>query len=480
MSIPPIEYSFMLIRSLRLLAGASGAVLLARAILGPFHLIATVYNPLTAASVFGCAWMAAIALRTGPVMPAKTTAPRWLIAAVLAAVVLTFARAAPYFFISDDYFVLQHSREFTLSHIPYILTHSTDATFFRPIGDLSWYLDYRISGTHPVRWHAVELAVHTLNCVLVYLLLNDLFANRRIAMWAAAFFGLHPANVEAVCYIGGGQQILFAGLFLLASLLLFARYCRNPATGILTASLVAAWLALWSKESAFVLPLLAAMIAWRTKTTLRRTVPYWILTAAAFIYRWMLVGGLGGYRETHATWFGIVKVLAVRLWAILLVPINWSTPIEIYAWIGLAAGIAGYLLLTGSKPAREDAVFAVAWLVVCALPGIQMLLVGANMLNSRLLYLSTIGFGLLLACCLDTLPRVRGAAGLALAAFFITAVQHDLTIWRDVTELARQTCSAAAASDAAMKPAGEKNGVWFFANGFADCIALQRQGAFPK
>src|SRR5690348_13808689 len=65
----PIKYPVMLIQSLRLLLGASGAVLLARAILGPFHLIATVYSPLTAASVFGLAWMAAIALRSGAGLP---------------------------------------------------------------------------------------------------------------------------------------------------------------------------------------------------------------------------------------------------------------------------------------------------------------------------------------------------------------------------------------------------------------------------
>src|SRR5690349_1130596 len=111
----------MVMQSLRLLVGASGAVLLARAIFGPFHLIADVYSPLTAASIFGLAWMVAMVWRSGNGRPAKTAAPRWLIAAVLALVVLSFARAAPYFFISDDYYVLLNSRQFTLSHVPYIL-----------------------------------------------------------------------------------------------------------------------------------------------------------------------------------------------------------------------------------------------------------------------------------------------------------------------------------------------------------------------
>jgi hypothetical protein len=322
--------------------------------------------------------------------------------------------------------------------------------------------------------------MHTANCALVYLLISALFASRHVGLCTAAFFGLHPANVEAVCYLGGGQHILVASLFLLISLVLFARYCRHAAPWLTAASLAAGLLALWSKESAYVLPLLAVMAAWRLRVPLRKTVPYWILTAAAFVYRWILVGGMGGYRETHATLFGVAKALAVRMWAILAIPLNWSTPMEIYASVGLAAGIAGYLLLTAATPARRNVAFAVVWIVVCALPGIQMLLIGASMLNSRLLYLSTIGLGLLLACCLDTMPRARMAAGLALAAFFVTAVQHNLTIWDETSELARRTCAAAAAGDGTIKPPGEKNGVWFFANGFADCVALTREGAFRK
>jgi hypothetical protein len=459
---------------LRLLVGVSGAVLLARAIFGPFHLITTVYNPLTAASVFGVAWMLAIAWRSNGGKAAKSAPPAWMIAAVLALVVLAFARAAPYFFISDDYLVLRNSREFTASQVPYLLTHVSDATFFRPIGDFSWYFEYRLSGMQPAAWHAVELAIHTINCALVYVLITAIFSSRAIGLWTAALFGLHPANLEAVCYLGGGQQILVASLFLLIALMLFVRR-STPWT--LAVSLAAAWLALWSKESAFVLPVLVTIIAWRIGAPLRRTVPYWILTAAAFVYRWILLGGLGGYKQTHATLFGIAKVLAVRLWAILVVPLNWSTGMAVWTWIGLAAGIAAYLLLTAAAPARRDVAFALAWIVVCALPGIQMLLIGSNMLNSRLLYLSTIGFGLLLGCAIDTLPRTRVAVGLALVVFFFATIQHGLTIWSGTSELARHTCAAAAAGETAGKPPGEKNGVWLFANGFAECVALRRQGA---
>ena len=466
----------MPIKPLRLLLAASGAIILARAILGPFPLLVRVDSPLTAATAFGLALLGCIALGAKDRKMPESTAPRWLLAVVLAIVVLTFARALPFFFISDDYFVLQHARDFTSSRIIVLLTRCVDATFFRPISELSWYLQYPLSGTRPVAWHAVELTMHALSCALVYLLISDVFASRNIGLWTAAFFGLHPANTEAVAYLGGGQQTLCAGVFVLAALVVFVKYCRTPSVGMLAWSLFLALMALWSKESAFVLPLMAVLIAWRIGAPLRSTLSLWILTAAAFVYRWILVGGIGGYRETHATVFGTAKALALRIWAILALPLNWSTRLEIYAIAGLAAGLAGYMTCTYARAARKDVCFGVAWILVCALPSIQMLLIGSNLLNSRLLYLSTMGFGLLLACSIETLPRLRLATGMALIIFFVTAIQHNLTIWNGTAELARQTCAAAAAGDMTIKPEGEKNGVWFFANGFPGCVELRRQG----
>jgi hypothetical protein len=470
----------MPITPLRLLMGASGAIILTRAIVGPFHLLVPVNSPLNLETAFALALMACIALGASRTKLIAGPAPRWLIALVLVLVVLSFVQGLPYYFISDDYFVLHRAREFTLARVPFILTHCTDCAFFRPIGDLSWYLQYPLSGTRPAAWHGVELTVHTLNCALVYLLFSAVFASRKIGLWTAAFFGLHPANTEAVSYLGAGEQILFASVFVLSALVLFVRYCRRPSTGALVWSLFTGLMALWSKESAYVLPLLAALIAWRMGAPLRKTLPYWILTAAAFVYRWILIGGIGGYQETHATPLGTGKALGMRIWAILAIPVNWSTPLEIYAIAGLAAGLAAYMLLPAAGVARKDVCFAVAWIVLCALPAIQLLLIGSNLLNSRLLYLSTAGFGMLLACAVETLPRLRLAAGMALVFFFVATIQHNLTIWAGTSELARQTCTAAAAGDANARPSGEKNGVWFFANGFPECVAMRREGFLPR
>ena len=57
-----------------------------------------------------------------------------------------------------------------------------------------------------------------------------------------------------------------------------------------------------------------------------------------------------------------------------------------------------------------------------------MLLVGADLLNSRLLYTSLPGFAFLLACAVQALPRMGLAAALAIALFYAAALQHNLAI----------------------------------------------------
>ena len=87
--------TFMPITPLRLLLGASGAILLARAIFGPYRLLVMVDSPLTAATVFGLALLASMALAAGEPRKAAPAMPGILIAAVLGAVVLCFVRAIP-------------------------------------------------------------------------------------------------------------------------------------------------------------------------------------------------------------------------------------------------------------------------------------------------------------------------------------------------------------------------------------------------
>ena len=115
------------------------------------------------------------------------------------------------------------------------------------------------AGLNAAPFHAVSLLVHVLNVLLVFGLLRRLVKNDRAAFAGAALFALHPVQVEAVAWVSGLTDLLGA-LFSLLSLSAFLRF--REAEHWKWFVLATAWfaLALLSKPSAAVLPLLALVL----------------------------------------------------------------------------------------------------------------------------------------------------------------------------------------------------------------------------
>jgi tetratricopeptide (TPR) repeat protein len=84
----------------------------------------------------------------------------------------------------------------------------------RPLTWLTFWINYRLGGSHPAGYHAVNLALH-LGAVLVALSVLGRLLDRRAALIAAAIFAVHPIQAEAVNYV-------FARAILLATLLCLA------------------------------------------------------------------------------------------------------------------------------------------------------------------------------------------------------------------------------------------------------------------
>jgi tetratricopeptide (TPR) repeat protein len=104
------------------------------------------------------------------------------------------------------------------------------------------------------------------------------------AFLAALLFALHPVNVESVAWISQCKSVL-ALLFFLLSILFYLKaesaVVRRDATGWYWSSLAAFVLAMLSKGSVAILPLvLLGVIRWLRPLTgrdLMRTVPFWVV-----------------------------------------------------------------------------------------------------------------------------------------------------------------------------------------------------------
>jgi len=123
---------------------------------------------------------------------------------------------------------------------------------YRPITVLSYALNYAAGGFHPAGYHLVNIVLHALNSLLVFLLLKR-FLQLRYAGAAALIFALHPLHSEAVAWVTGRAELL-ACFFMLSAWLVSLPDKDQKSTWLRTVLSSALYLlALLSKESALVL-----------------------------------------------------------------------------------------------------------------------------------------------------------------------------------------------------------------------------------
>jgi hypothetical protein len=129
----------------------------------------------------------------------------------------------------------------------------------------------------------------------------------------------------------------------------------------------------------------------------------------------------------------------------------------------------------------------VGFVLVSVLPPLHLLLIGPDLAKSRLLYLPSVGFCLMLSVLFDdTRGRMRYVAPGLVLMFHLAALQHNLEAWEYASQKA-WTASVTAARcaglggryAATLEAPGSLRGVPFFANGFPEAVALQQRAGVP-
>lgn len=124
----------------------------------------------------------------------------------------------------------------------YWQTAAGQGGLYRPVVVLSYAVNYAVGRLDPWGYHFVNVLLHALNAVLVFVIVRELFGEGTFAFWSGLLFALHPIRTEAVAYVVGRAECL-AGLFFLAAWWCYLR-------GRWAVAAVAFLLAALSKESA--------------------------------------------------------------------------------------------------------------------------------------------------------------------------------------------------------------------------------------
>jgi len=317
--------------------------------------------------------------------------------------------------------------------------------FFRPVSVFSYSIDHALWGLNPVGYHITNLLIHVLVSLLLFALVRKLTGSLAAALVSGVIFCIHPVHVENIPAIARRHDAL-AMMFLLATLVTLPA-SKPEATGkrrILALVLFA--LALGSKESALIAPAVVTvyMACWfggnaapRAGRALVASLPYWILTALFFVWRFLVVGGAGGdLRSARA-------------------PYSESTPrilgeffrgfVDPYGVFGTEAGlivlvVAAVALLVWMARATTDArKFAdqrmnpMAYLVFLTwLVGALGLFLAASAFEIRHLYMPLVPFsaivGISLVVGVSRFVLIRGVPVLLRATDFVTIVLVGLVL----------------------------------------------------
>ncbi|MGD0506447.1 MAG: hypothetical protein ABSA27_01535 [Terriglobales bacterium] len=130
---------------------------------------------------------------------------------------------------------------------------TSEAANWHPITWLSHALDCQIFGLNPAGPHSVNVLLHAINAVLLFLILESATGLAWRSLMVAALFALHPINVESVAWIAERKNVL-SMLFFFLALAAYGWYTRRPGVGRYLAVTFAFALGLMTKPQVITFP----------------------------------------------------------------------------------------------------------------------------------------------------------------------------------------------------------------------------------
>ena len=148
------------------------------------------------------------------------------------------------------------------------------AANWHPLTWLSLMLDIQLFGPRPGALHLINVLLHAVNTVLLFLILARMTGAQWRSAFVAAVFAIHPLHVESVAWVAERKDLLCA-LFFLLSVAAFTNYIasvpneadkKNTLSAFLNRRYLAALgffvLALLSKPMAVSLPVVLLILDW--------------------------------------------------------------------------------------------------------------------------------------------------------------------------------------------------------------------------
>lgn len=300
---------------------------------------------------------------------------------------------------------------------------------YRPIEVLSHKIDNFFFGSENtfVR-HLLNLFIHTINIIIIYLLSFSLTQRRVISLISSLIFSLHfihSYSLTPVSWITGRVDPLLT-VFYLTSLLLFIKFLTSKVKLLYFISILSFLIALLTKEMAVTLPLIILLFNiqfYLPKSELsnfnlskfynnvKYSIPYFIVLMFYLIVRLKILGGMGG-NYNNASFNLSIDSFVRDIYSLigLVFPVgkeynNYIFNLQIHSeFIFYAVGMMIlffmiFILYKLIKRRSSILLFLFMWTIITALP-VHNILLPLHQFQQRYLYLPIAGFSIFVAIIL--------------------------------------------------------------------------------
>jgi len=340
---------------------------------------------------------------------------------------------------------------------------------WHPITWMSHMLDVTAFGQLPRGPHAINILLHTLNTVLVFLWLSRLTGKRWRSAFVAALFAAHPLHVESVAWISERKDLLCAFFGLLA-LIAYGSYATGGAGRVKAywAVLILFLLSLMSKAMLVTFPLILILLDYwplkrfegktspgtAVKQLLIEKIPFFFLSVGVGIITLVAqigsgaaasVSALGPVPRIENALVSYVRYLSKSVWPESLAVFYPRVEFPIWEVVSATVFLAGLtVILVYARRTRPYLLVGWLWYVLMLIPVIGLIQVGKQSIADRYTYLPLLG--IFIACTwgvAEIWERYRASrvpiTALASVVIILCGIRTrtQLSYWRDSETLFR-------------------------------------------
>ncbi len=395
---------------------------------------------------------------------------QWLVVAILvAATILAFlgVRTADFVTIDDPTYVSENlivQRGLTAENVKWAFS-TLYFNNYHPLVWLSYMAECQFFGLQPGAFHLVNLAIHLVNTLLLFMFLRRLTGELWASAMVAALFGLHPLHVESVAWVSERKDVLsaFFGLLTIAA---YHQYTRAKRVTWYFGAIVLFILGLMSKAMLVTLPFALLLLdLWPLRridlnarhgmTNIGRLIvekmPFFVLSAVASYIACIAqsssvadIRALPFSNRLENAFVSYGRYLQKTFWPVDLAvfyphPVQWPITYTAGAVVLVVAVSIVALLWIRKRPWLFTGWF---WFIGTLVPVIGLVQIGSQSIADRYMYLPSIGLFVAIVWSVRGFVQHRrtpapivtvGASALLLACALLT--HYQAKHWRNSVAL---------------------------------------------